>query len=76
VLRGAEHDFDTLWNRTHDHEARLCDFDLLELDGEGYRPKLRGAWRGIKYVEHLEEDRAMIFRHACKLGLEGIVCKR
>ena len=25
------HDFDKLWNRTHDHEAKLCAFDLLEL---------------------------------------------
>ena len=31
---GAEHDFDKLWSRTHDHEAKLCAFDLLELDGE------------------------------------------
>jgi hypothetical protein len=31
------HDFDKLWNRTHDHEAKLCAFDLLELDGEDYR---------------------------------------
>jgi len=28
-----------LWNRTHDHEAGLCAFDLLELDGEDYRTK-------------------------------------
>jgi len=26
---GAMHDFDKLWNRTHDHEAKLCAFDLL-----------------------------------------------
>jgi ATP-dependent DNA ligase len=32
---GADQDFNKLWNRTHDHEARLCAFDLLELDGEG-----------------------------------------
>src|SRR6187401_1396357 len=85
---GAMHDFDKLWNRTHDHEAKLCAFDLLELDGEDCRPKplaerkkklfklLRRVWRGIEYVEHLEGDGAVIFEHACKLGLEGIVCKR
>ena len=85
---GAQHDFDKLWNRTHDHEAKLCAFDLLELDGEDYRPKplaarkkklsqlLRRAWGGIEYVEHLEGDGAVIFEHACKLGLEGIVSKR
>ena len=37
---------------------------------------LRRAWRGIEYVEHLEGDGALIFEHACKLGLEGIVRKR
>ena len=69
-------------------QALLCAFDLLELDGEDYRPKplaarkkklsqlLRRAWGGIEYVEHLEGDGAVIFEHACKLGLEGIVCKR
>ena len=57
---GEQHDFDKLWNRTHDHEAKLCAFDLLELDGEDYTcPKplaerkkklfklLRRARRGI-----------------------------
>ena len=33
---GAMHDFDKLWNRTHDHEAKLCAF---ELDGEDHRLK-------------------------------------
>ena len=37
---------------------------------------LRRAWRGIEYVEHLEGNGAVIFDHACKLGLEGIVSKR
>ena len=36
---GVAHDFDKLWNRTHDHEAKLCAFDLLELDGEDFRAK-------------------------------------
>jgi ATP-dependent DNA ligase len=85
---GVHHDFDKLWNRTHDHEAKLCAFGLLELDGEDYRTKpllerkqrlfkvLRRAYAGIEYVEHLKGDCAVIFEHACKLGLEGIVCKR
>jgi bifunctional non-homologous end joining protein LigD len=38
-LTGVAHDFDKLWNRTDDNEAKLCAFDLLELDGEDYRPK-------------------------------------
>jgi hypothetical protein len=36
----------------------------------------RGA-HGIRFNEHLdEEDGPLVFRHACKLGLEGIVSKR
>ena len=31
---GAMHHFDNIWKRTHDHEAKLCAFDLLELNGE------------------------------------------
>jgi bifunctional non-homologous end joining protein LigD len=31
---------------------------------------------GIVYNEHLEGDGAMIFQHACRLGLEGVVSKR
>jgi bifunctional non-homologous end joining protein LigD len=32
---------------------------------------------GIRFNEHLdEEDGPLVFHHACKLGLEGIVSKR
>jgi bifunctional non-homologous end joining protein LigD len=31
---------------------------------------------GIMFNEHTEEDGATVFRHACKLGFEGIVSKR
>jgi bifunctional non-homologous end joining protein LigD len=37
---------------------------------------LARAGAGLRYVEHLEGDGALIFKHACKLGLEGIVSKR
>ncbi|MBX9843549.1 MAG: DNA ligase [Xanthobacteraceae bacterium] len=62
---GAQQDFDKLWNRTHDHEARLSAFDLLELDGEDLRDrplaerkkrrllKLIRRSNGFEYVEHL-----------------------
>jgi len=84
---GVTDDFDKLWNRTHDHEAKLCAFDLLELDGVDYRSKpllerkqrlfkLIKRQAGLEYVEHLKGDGPTIFEHACKLGLEGIVCKR
>jgi hypothetical protein len=31
---------------------------------------------GIVFNEHTEEDGAVVFWHACKLGFEGIVSKR
>lgn len=80
---GPLHDFDKLWNRTHDHEAKLCAFDLLELDGEDYRARplvdrkkklfqlLRRAWRGIEYVEHLEGDGAVSSSTPASLGWKG-----
>jgi bifunctional non-homologous end joining protein LigD len=68
--------------------AMLCAFDLLELDGEDLRPEpieerkallaklLRGSHSSIAFNEHFEEDGAIVFREACKLGCEGIVSKR
>jgi hypothetical protein len=37
---------------------------------------LARAPAGIVFNEHTDEDGATVFRHACKLGLEGIVSKR
>jgi hypothetical protein len=37
---------------------------------------LARAPAGILFNEHTNEDGAVVFRHACKLGLEGIVSKR
>jgi hypothetical protein len=38
--------------------------------------KLLAQSDGIRFSEHLDGDGAIIFAHACKLGLEGIVSKR
>jgi bifunctional non-homologous end joining protein LigD len=69
--------------------AFLCAFDLLELDGTDLRHEpwetrratlaslLRKPADGIRLCEHIEDaDGDLVFRHACKLGLEGIVAKR
>jgi bifunctional non-homologous end joining protein LigD len=80
-------DFDKLHSRAYDNQVFLYAFDLLELDGEDWRPRpleerkaqlatlLAKAPAGIQYSEHLEGDGAAIFEHACKLGFEGIVSK-
>ena len=63
-------------------------FDLIELNGDDLRPDplegrkatlemiLAKAGPGIRFNEHMEGDGETEFRHACKLGLEGIVSKR
>lgn len=43
------------------------------------RAKLRNLLArpdGIRFSEDLDGDGEIMFRHACMLGMEGIVCKR
>ena len=80
--------FDALHRHGAVSEAMLYAFDLLELDGEDLRgmplsdrkkrlARLVGRRRiGIVLSEHTEEDGALLFVHACRMGLEGIVSKR
>jgi bifunctional non-homologous end joining protein LigD len=38
---------------------------------------LVGVRDGIELSDHMEhDDAALVFQHACKLGLEGIISKR
>jgi bifunctional non-homologous end joining protein LigD len=84
---GAEQDFDKLWARKHDDEARLCAFDLLELNGVDLRGlplierkkqlfKIIRRSVGIEFVEHVTGEGPRIFEKDCSLGYEGIVSKR
>jgi ATP-dependent DNA ligase len=81
--------FDRIRYRQHDASVFLYAFDLIELDGEDMRREpltvrkatlrslLRHTASGLRLNEHLEdEDGPLVFQHACKLGLEGIVSKR
>ena len=81
--------FDRIRYRRHDATVFLYAFDLIELDGEDLRRDplavrkatlasvLARAASGLRFTEHLdEEDGPLVFQHACKLGLEGIVSKR
>jgi bifunctional non-homologous end joining protein LigD len=68
-------------------QACLVAFDLLGPDGEDFRQRpleerrdrlarlVRGV-DGILFSEALASEGALVFAHACKLGLEGIVSKR
>jgi ATP-dependent DNA ligase len=80
--------FDRLRYRRQDGTVFLYAFDLLELDGRDLRREpievrkrqlatlLRGTRLGLQLNEHIAESGDVVFRHACKLGFEGIVSKR
>jgi bifunctional non-homologous end joining protein LigD len=79
--------FQKLRLRRDDRHVFLSAFDLLELDGKDLRREplevrkamlasvLRSCRAGLQF-NHLEHPGAIVFRHACKMGLEGIVSKR
>jgi len=42
----------------------------------GFKPSLRNVDASTTSGLHLAGDGALIFKHACRMGLEGIVLKR
>jgi bifunctional non-homologous end joining protein LigD len=81
--------FHVLRRRRNEPQAFLYAFDLLELNGKDLRREpievrkatlasiLRKNRPGVRLNEHLEHPAGdVVFRHACKMGLEGIVSKR
>jgi bifunctional non-homologous end joining protein LigD len=80
--------FDLIRGHGRNGRAVLCAFDLLEVNGEDIRQEpiedrkrrltglLRLPHRGIALNETYREDGAIIYKHACALGCEGIVSKR
>jgi len=81
--------FNRIRYRRHDARVFLYAFDLIELNADDLRRDplevrkatlasvLAKAAPGLRLNEHLEhEDGEVVFRHVCKLGLEGIVSKR
>jgi bifunctional non-homologous end joining protein LigD len=80
--------FEWLRRKRHGQHVFLYAFDLLELDGQDLRREpletrkatlaslLRSCPPGLRLNEHFAQPGDVVFRHACKLGLEGIVSKR
>jgi bifunctional non-homologous end joining protein LigD len=80
--------FDELRRREAAHSAMLYAFDLIEHEGQDMREHpfldrkatlarlLRGTDTHILFNEHVAEDGATVFAHACRLGAEGIVSKK
>jgi bifunctional non-homologous end joining protein LigD len=84
-------DFGALQNALSTGNGRFTYFvfDLLHLDGDDLRrlplierkkklaALVKHARRGpISYSDHMTEDGAQVFAHACDIKLEGIICKR
>jgi len=85
-------DFEGLRSRRGQAEAILVAYDVMELDGQNIRlepleerrkrlskllrAKNRALREGIQLSEAITGDGAAIFRHACGMGLEGILSKR
>jgi ATP-dependent DNA ligase len=81
--------FDQIRYHRNDAAVFLYAFDLIELDGNDLRREPLAArkatlssllWRdapGLRFNDHFQnEDGKVVFAHACKLGLEGLVSKR
>ena len=80
-------DFGALRTKAGGARACLVAFDLLGLDAEDVRlrpieerrdklARLDRGVDGVVFSEAIEAEGAVVFAHACKLGLEGIVSKR
>jgi bifunctional non-homologous end joining protein LigD len=77
--------FNRVRYRRYDKSIFLYAFDLIELNGDDLRREplegrkatlemmLTKAGAGIRFNEHMDGEGETVFRHACKLGLEGIV---
>jgi bifunctional non-homologous end joining protein LigD len=89
VLRPDGHsDFLALNGKEGGAQAILIAFDVLEVEGLDFRREpierrramlselLAATPNGITLSQAIEDDGETIFRHACALGLEGIVSKR
>jgi hypothetical protein len=89
AARTASRAFDRIRYRHHDASVFLYAFDLIELNGDGLRRDplavrkatlaslLTRLAPGLRFNEHMDDtDGRLVFAHACKMGLEGIVSKR
>jgi bifunctional non-homologous end joining protein LigD len=82
-MRGRRHrDIKLIRYRRHDDTVFLYAFDLIELKGDDLRREPLETRKAtfaslLARAEHLEhEDGQVVFEHACRMGLEGIVSKR
>jgi bifunctional non-homologous end joining protein LigD len=86
-LPGGHSDFAALRTKAGGARASYVAFDLLSLEGDDLRQRpleerrdalsrLVAGVDNIQFSKSVADDGALVFAHACKLGLEGIVSKR
>ena len=86
-LPDGHSDFGALRSKAGGEQASFVAFDLLGLAGDDLREhpleerrdklaRLIAGVDGIRFSEAVTAEGALVFAHACKLGLEGIVSKR
>jgi bifunctional non-homologous end joining protein LigD len=86
-LPDGHSDFAGLRTKAGGERASFVAFDLLSLEGDDLRRRPLEERRealaqlvhgvdGVVFSEALETGGAVVFAHACRLGLEGIVSKR
>jgi bifunctional non-homologous end joining protein LigD len=80
--------YEMLGQRQYEPAVFLYAFDLIHLNGRDLRLEpierrkallaklIPRAGYGLQLSNCIEEDVASIFKHACKLGLEGVISKR
>ena len=88
VGTGGVTDFEALQGRGRNAEAVGYAFDLMMLDGEDWRPRswldrrkrlkrlLGRRSLGLVFNDHHIGDGPMVYAHACRMGLEGVVSKK
>ena len=86
-LPDGHSDFAALRTKDGGQQAAFVAFDLLGLEGDDLRQRpleerrdvlsrLVAGVDGVVFSEALATEGAVVFAHACRLGLEGIVSKR
>jgi bifunctional non-homologous end joining protein LigD len=86
-LPDGHSDFAGLRTKAGGEQASFVAFDLLSLEGDDLRQRPLEERRDklsrlivdvvdVVFSEAVDVEGAIVFAHACKLGLEGIVSKR
>jgi bifunctional non-homologous end joining protein LigD len=87
LLPDGHSDFAGLLTKAGGEQASLVAFDILALKDDDLRDRpleerrdalsrLVAGVDAIRFSESVADEGAVVFAHACKLGLEGIVSKR